>query len=168
MNGINLTVAYDKYFWVLKNVVLHRGLRIKVYSKRNISQVTKIILKRNDFIVIKTINDTFYKRASFNVLSKFVLRTSKLILTVMSLPSRRMLKFVFSFNFLSMQLLQTRCKSLVKKHLIGISSRKGSQTLSRGSSCIFFLFCRCFLAISQPLNCYVTQTQRPCIILFLP
>ena len=102
MNGINLTVAYDKYFWVLKNVVLHRGLRIKVYSKRNISQVTKIILKRIDFIVIKTINDTFYKRASFNVLSKFVLRTSKLILAVMPLPSRRMLKFVFSFNFLSM------------------------------------------------------------------
>ena len=69
MKGINLAADYNKHFWVLKNVMPGRGLKIKVYIKRNISQATKIILKRNDFYVIKTIKDTFYRRVSFNVLS---------------------------------------------------------------------------------------------------
>ena len=50
-------------------------------------------------VVIKTINDTFYERASFNVLGKFVSRASKIILAIMTLSGRGMLKFVFPFNF---------------------------------------------------------------------
>ena len=99
MKGINLAVTYVKHVWVLKNVITGSGLKIKVYRKRNISQMTKIIFKRNDFIVIKTIDDASYRRASFRVLRKFVLGTSKIILTVMILSGRRVLKFVFSLNF---------------------------------------------------------------------
>ena len=99
MKDINLSIAYDKHFCVQKNVIPNSCLKAKVYSKRSISQITKINLKRNDFIVIKTINDTFYGKAFFYVLSKFVLRASKIILAVVTLSGRRMLKFVFPFNF---------------------------------------------------------------------
>ena len=99
MKGINLAIAYDEHFWVPKNIIPSSGLKVKVYSKRNISQITKVILKRNDFIVIKTINDMIYGRAFFNVLSKFALRASKTILVVVTLSGPKMLKFVFPFNF---------------------------------------------------------------------
>ena len=98
MKGINLAIAYDEHFWVLKNIP-SSGFKVKVYSKRNISQITKVILKRNDFIVIKTINDMIYGRVFFNVLSKFALRAGKTILVVVTLSGPRMLQFVFPFNF---------------------------------------------------------------------
>ena len=98
MKYINLAIAYDKYFWVLKNVIASSGVKVKVDSTRSISQINKIILKRNYFIVI-TINDTFYGKSIFYVISKFVLRASKIIIAVLTLSGRRILKFVFPFNF---------------------------------------------------------------------
>ena len=77
MKGINLAVTFVKHVWVLKNVITGSGLKIKVYRKRNISQMTKIILKRNDFIVIKTIDGTSYRRASFVCLENSFLELAK-------------------------------------------------------------------------------------------
>ena len=95
MKGINLVIAYEKHFLILESVITSTGLKIKVYRKKNIFQVTKIILKRDDFIVIKTVDNTFYRITSFNMLDKFIFRTSKIVLTVMALSGLRMLKFVF-------------------------------------------------------------------------
>lgn len=51
---------YHKHFRVLKNVVACCGLKIVIYGKRNISKILKISLKRNDFVILKAINNPFY------------------------------------------------------------------------------------------------------------
>ena len=137
MKDVNLALGYEKLFRSQKNVIPSSGLKVQVYSNRNISQITKDILKTNGFNVIKTINDTFYGKAFFYVLGKFVLRVSKIILAAVILSGCRMLKFVFTFNFfvyILIYFLNARYESLVKKHMIGFSSKTGSETISRGLS----------------------------------
>ena len=85
--------------------------------------------------VIKTINGTFYGKAFFYMFGKFVLRASKIILVVVIPSGHRMLMFVFTIH-----LLNARCKSLVKKHLKGVSSKTGSETILRGLNCSYPFF----------------------------
>lgn len=40
-------------------------LEIKVYSKKNISQILKIVLKRNALIVFKAVDNPFYRGAFY-------------------------------------------------------------------------------------------------------
>ena len=52
-------------FWIVKNIISGRSFKVKVNSKRNIPKIVKIILKKNNFVVLKLENNSFYARDFF-------------------------------------------------------------------------------------------------------
>ena len=80
MKSIYLAITYNKHFGVVKNAVTGCGFEIKINGKRQICHVLETVLKTNNFVVFKFVNNSSNIRTGINMIRKVFRGQAKYLL----------------------------------------------------------------------------------------
>ena len=96
MKRIDLTVIYKKHFWIVQNTIPSYCLKIKINHRWKVPHILKTVLKWNNFLIFKFVNNTCKIWACFYMIIKPTFVPGKILIAIVTLSFNGMGNLVAS------------------------------------------------------------------------